>query len=89
MRHCQPRQLAARILELQLRNFGGRTATGTGFSLTQTGRGRIARGHEQRRDHVNRSPPPYHCGMGGHLRLDICLCRRIFPAAFPSQNHAV
>jgi hypothetical protein len=25
--------------------------------------------HDQRRDHRHRSPPPYHCGMGGHLRL--------------------
>ncbi|HMI00473.1 MAG TPA: hypothetical protein VK577_28495, partial [Bradyrhizobium sp.] len=28
-----------------------------------------SRAHDQRRDHSHRSPPPYRCGMGGHLRL--------------------
>jgi hypothetical protein len=36
--------------------------------LTSTGRGRIAP-HDQRCDHCDCSPPPYHCGMGGRLRL--------------------
>jgi hypothetical protein len=28
-----------------------------------------SRAHEQRRDHVNRTPPPHYRGMGGRLRL--------------------
>jgi hypothetical protein len=28
-----------------------------------------SRAYDQRRDHPDCSPPPYRCGMGGHLRL--------------------
>jgi hypothetical protein len=28
-----------------------------------------SRAYDQCRDHPDCSPPPYHCGMGGHLRL--------------------
>jgi len=37
--------------------------------LTVKALGFIARAHDQRRDHVNRSPPPHFSGMGGRLRL--------------------
>jgi hypothetical protein len=39
------------------------------FGLTVKALGFIARAHDQRRDHVNRSPPPHFSGMGGRLRL--------------------
>jgi hypothetical protein len=48
-----------------------------------------SRAHDQRRDHVNRSPPPHLSGMGGRLRLDCRLCRRIGPRHFPFSSSAV
>jgi hypothetical protein len=41
-----------------------------------------SRAHEQRRDHPYRSPPPHYRGTGGHLRLRVRPCRRIWSAAF-------
>jgi hypothetical protein len=37
--------------------------------LTVEPAGLITRGHDQRRDHCHRSPPPHYRGMGGRLRL--------------------
>jgi hypothetical protein len=48
-----------------------------------------SRVHDQRRDHVNRSPPPHLSGMGGRLRLDCPLCRRIRSAAFSFSSSAI
>jgi len=49
-----------------------------------------SRAHDQRRDHVNRSPPPpYVSGMGERLRLDCRLCRRLRSAAFFLSSSAI
>jgi len=37
--------------------------------LDENGARPYSRAHDQRRDHSHCSPPPYRCGMGGHLRL--------------------
>jgi hypothetical protein len=37
--------------------------------LDESGARTYSRAHDQRRDHSHCSPPPYRCGMGGHLRL--------------------
>ncbi|HMH59779.1 MAG TPA: hypothetical protein VK561_00565 [Bradyrhizobium sp.] len=37
--------------------------------LDENGARPYSRAHDQRSDHSHRSPPPYRCGMGGHLRL--------------------
>jgi hypothetical protein len=48
-----------------------------------------SRAYDQRRDHLNRSPPPHLSGMGGRLRLDCRLCRRIRSAAFSFSSSAI
>jgi hypothetical protein len=48
-----------------------------------------SRAHDQRRDHVNRSPPPHLSGMGERLRLDCRLRRRIRSAAFSFSSSAI
>jgi hypothetical protein len=47
-----------------------------------------SRAHDQRRDHLNRSPP-HLSGMGRRLRLDCRLCRRIRSAAFSFSSSAI
>jgi hypothetical protein len=48
-----------------------------------------SRAHDQRRDHVNRSPPPHFSGTGERLRLDCRLCRRVRSAAFSFSSSAI
>jgi hypothetical protein len=41
----------------------------TAVSLDEIGARPYSRAHEQRRDHIHRSPPPHFRGTGGRLRL--------------------